>query len=253
MVLEGKLYPDNEQQFASGREALNKLASLEIEQADSSSDQGYVPYVYTEGIQKQIALKALYVDMPESTRQGIVQPFKIVCKIKYPVAHSTQAKTATLNTVNVTPIGGTVIPTLVPMTIGPTGTTGTTLPVKLPVALGASATTGGATATNAGSLSSFPTIQVYGPVNRPRITNVTTGEYIEWNTTLGTSDSITATYNQENISMTGVGGANIYGLLTSGSTLFRVRPGINNFTLTGSSLGVGAYATVNFLDSYPIS
>jgi hypothetical protein len=95
-IISGIMYPSNEAIYDSGLAALRKLASLDIEQADTASDYGYVPYVFTEYTQsKQIFLKVKYVDVPESTRKGLVQPFRLVCKIKDPTIFSSSTALAT--------------------------------------------------------------------------------------------------------------------------------------------------------------
>jgi hypothetical protein len=254
-VIEGVMYPGNEDEFYQARANLRKLASLEVSLTDGSSDQGYVPYKWTEGsTAKQMMVKVVYCDMQENTRQGIVQPFKLYCKVKYPVIIGQIPVTATLNSnsASTATSGGAVIPSYIPMAIGRTGTSGTKFPITYPVVYGASAAVGGGTVTNIGDLPAWPTIVIYGPINKPRVANQTTGEYIELDYSLGTSDSAILTYDQDSLSFVS-GNLNIYGKMTAGSIPFRVKPGINNFALSGSSMGTGSYATVSFYPTWPIS
>lgn len=256
-IIEGVMYPGSEAEFYSAREDLRKLSSLEIEQNDSSSDAGYVPYQWSEGpVAKQQMVKILYIDMDEAARQGIVQPFKIFCKVKYPIITGQQPVTATLNSAgaSIATNGGGVWPATWPMAWGATGNvTGTVLPVVLPVVIGASAATGGGTVTNIGDIPAWPTIVIYGPVNKPKITNLITGEYLEIDYNLAsTSNTMILSYDQDSLSFT-ADNMNVYGKLTSGSRPWRVQPGINNFNFSGSSLGVGAMATVSFFPTWPIS
>lgn len=257
-VIEGIMYPgSDENSFYRGREALRKVASLEVAQDDGFSDAGYVPYKWDDGgIAKQQMVKVLHAEMSETTRQGIVQPFRLLCKVKYPVITGQLPVTATMNSAGASTAtaGGAVVPATIPMAIGRTGTSGTQYPVTYPLIYGASAAVGGGTVTNVGDLPAWPTMVIYGPVNKPRITNTTTGEYLEFDYNLSSaSDSIILTYDQDSLSFTGPGGVNIYGKKTTGSTPFRVKSGINNFSLTGSSLGTGSYATLSFYPTWPVS
>ena len=121
-VIEGVMYPGSEIDYDNGIAALRKLASLDIEQADNFADTGYVPYVYTEATQnKQIFLKVLYVDVPETTRKGLVQPFKLVCKIKDPTIFSTATSVASTQAGN--PILQQTITNLITNPSFETGTT----------------------------------------------------------------------------------------------------------------------------------
>ena len=75
-VIEGTMYPGSEYEHASGLAALRRIASLELQQDDILSDQGYVPYTWEEASGNKILfVKVLYVQVIESTRQGLVQPW----------------------------------------------------------------------------------------------------------------------------------------------------------------------------------
>lgn len=234
-VLEGTMYPDDEETFAEGRYKLKSVASPQISQDDADSDQGYVPYKWTDNSDKQLFVKVLYVDLPESSRGGIKQPFKLWCKLKYPVITSQTAESAYIGSSTATISGGS------------------DLPFTLPVVLGATTYSSNGSITNQGTIGTFPTITVYGPVNKPRITNSTTGEYLEFNTNLATSnDVLTINYDQDTCTAT-VGGNSVLNTQTSGSTYFKLIPGINNFTLSGLSMGSGAYATISAYSAWPLS
>jgi hypothetical protein len=237
-VISGTMYPKTEDEYYRGREKLRKLASLEVEQSDTSSDTGYVPYVWTEaGRPRQMFVKVMYVDgLGENTKQGFAQPFSLYCKIEYPVIFGTIPITTTLSTSSVVTVTGGVL-----------------LPVRLPVTIGGNSGSAGGTLVNTGTLASYPTIVINGPITSPVITNTTTGEYLGFNTTLLAGQSANLTYNQSKVNLTGANGFNIYNQMTSGSTLFKVKPGTNNFTLNGTSLSSNTSATISILDAYPIS
>lgn len=231
------MYPGGESEYDDGLRALRKLSSLEIEQEDVLSDGGYVPYIYTEFTQtKQIFMKVLYVDVPESTRKGLVQPFRLVCKVKDPTIYGTTLKIA-----DTTPAT-------------PTSSTGTAIyPFTYPIVFGASTYSVTADASNAGDLPVYPVgITIVGPVNTPRITNSQTGEYIEIATNLTALDTISMQYDKDSL-IVELNGNSVVNLVTTGSTYFKIQPGDNPIVLTGSSISTGAYATLSYHDGYPLS
>ena len=253
MVLEGTMYPDDENGFHEGREALRRLASLEVSQDDANSDNGYVLYKWDENVGKQLPVKVLYADMSENTRFGIKQPFRLLCKIKYPAIQSQQVKTQALGIRTVSQLGGLQIPAAVSMSI-PSTTGGTTyFPMTFPVVIGGTTSEGQTAVTNDGDLDTWPTIVIYGPVSKPKITNVTSGEFMELDINLASSsDSAIIAYDQDSLSVV-ASGVNVYGKLTTGSSLFKIKPGSNDLTFTGATLGVGSQAIINWRDSWPLS
>lgn len=235
------MYPASEQSYDAGRQALAAVSSLDLEQADPySSDEGYVPYSWGDFLSstnsKQLFMKVLYCDIPEDTRQGYAQPFKIICKIKDPTIYGYVLKTASTAQANPTQTIGTfVLPTTLPAPIGVTLYSVTT------------------NANNIGTVSSYPiAITVYGPVTNPVITNSANGQFIQVNVTLSsTSDVLLIQYSKDKFSVT-KNGVNVAQYLTSGSTLFQIQPGTNNITL-GGSLGTNAYCTVQYYDSWALA
>ena len=253
LLLSGTMYPNNETEFHAGRASLRKVANPVLELIDPYANTGYILYKWSENVPKQLEVKVIYVDVPENTRQGIIQPFRLVCKVRYPVIYAQQPKSATISITGAAQGGGAQIPAQVPMKIGAVSTNnGATLPFTLPVILGSQAGSSSGTLTNAGDFPTFPVIQIFGPISKPRFTNLTTGEYIELQLTLATGAAAVITYDQSTASIT-ANGANAYNFLTTGSNLFKVYPGTSTFTLSGSSVGTGAYATVSFSDAWPLS
>lgn len=240
-VITGKMYPSGESAYDAGRQALAAVSSLDLEQADPfSSDEGYVPYVWGDALSptnsKQLFVKVLYCDMPEDTRQGYAQPFKIICKIKDPTIYGYTLKQASTAQAN------------------PTSTTGTfVLPTTLPAPIGLTRYNTSINANNIGNIPSFPqSIVVYGPVTNPVITNSATGQSITVNATLSSaSDVLTIAYSKDSFSIT-KNGVNYASFLVQGSNLFKIQPGSNLITL-GGSLGTGAYCVVSFYDSWALA
>lgn len=94
-VIQGKMYPADEQSYDEGLMMLRSVCSLSLNQADILSDNGYIPYIWGDLLnQKQIFMKPLYVEISETTRQGFVQPFMIVAKIIDPVIYAATLSTA---------------------------------------------------------------------------------------------------------------------------------------------------------------
>lgn len=237
-ILTGTMYPGDEASYDTGIKKLRKLASLQIEQADAASDQGYVPYKFIEydGYNKLINLKVLYVDLPKSTRNGLKQPFRLFCKVKYPVIFGQTGLSATVGSTTATVTGSSIVPIVVPFVVG-----GTTY-------------TSNGSITNPGDLPTYPSITINGPITSPRITNSTTGEYIELSglNLATTSDTVIISYDQDSMSITQAGNS-VFSNLTTAATFFKINPGINNLSLTGATVGSGASASVTALPAWPLS
>lgn len=234
-IIEGIMYPGSESQYDAGLRALRKLASLDISQEDVLSDSGYVPYLFTEfNTTKQIFMKVLYVDVPENTRKGLVQPFRLVCKIKDPIIYGGTLKQASTASASFSVATGTAA-----------------FPFGYPIAYGASTSSVSSDVNNAGDVPVYPiSINIFGPVNVPRITNNQTGEYIQVSANLATvANSLVISYDKDSLSVLVDGVSNLNNV-SSGSTYFKLPAGSNNFTLTGSSISTGAYATISYYDGY---
>lgn len=237
-IIEGTMYPGGESEYDEGLRRLRKLANLEISQADVLSDNGYVPYVYAEKMMnKQIFLKVIYVDVPETTRKGLVQPFRLVCKIKDPTIYGETLKQANTGEADFTTSTGTAIHSF-----------------SFPIVYGASTSSVSVDANNIGDQSVYPTsINIYGPVNSPKITNTTTGEYIQVSVNLASSSNqLVIAYDKDSLSVE-LDGVSVINQVTSSSTYFKIPPGSNIFQLTGSSISDGAYAVVSFYDGWGLS
>ena len=240
-IIQGVMYPADEASYDSGLAALRTVSSLDFQQTDPFAvDEGYVPYIWGDAsgnLTKQIFMKVLYCMAKEDTQQGFVQPFQLVCKIKDPTIYGGTLKTASTAQAN------------------PTTSTGAAVySFTYPIVYGSQLFTVSANANNIGSISSYPqSITIYGPVTTPTITNTKTGEYIKVNVTLNsTSDQLIIQYSLDSLAVT-LNGVNQVKNVATGSTYFQVHPGINTIQLSGASVGTGAYAVMNFYDSYPLA
>lgn len=237
-VIEGKMYPSGEADYTTGLAALRKLASLDVSQADSGSDDGYVPYIYNDNgsNNRVVHLKVLYVDIKQDTRQGLIQPFRLICKVKDPTIFGYPSKSASTQGTTLSTSGGAAV-----------------FPFTFPVVFGASVSTVTSSAINNGDIDTYPaSIVVVGPINNPKITNTTTGEYIEVTQNLASSSNVlTITYDKESVSVD-LDGNSVISSVSSTSTYFKLQTGTNELTLSGTSIG-DAYVTVNYSDAYPLS
>jgi hypothetical protein len=234
-VIEGIMYPGTESQYDEGLRTLRKLASLDFAQSDALSDDGYVPYLFNEyGTSKQIFMKVLYVDVPENTRKGLVQPFRLICKVKDPTIYGGTLKQASTGAASFGVALGTAI-----------------LPHTFPLVFGASTASVSSAATNAGDIAVYPvSINIFGPVTNPKITNATTGEFIQVNTNLvSSSNQLIIAYDKDSLSVE-ADGISVLDDVTTSSTWFKLEPGTNILTLTGSSISSGSYATVSYYDGF---
>lgn len=237
IMLTGTMYPNDEQQYDLGRKLLRKVSSPDFWQSHPDSDEGYIPYTYDEGGKSyQIFVKPLYVYLPKTSQSGIKQPFQIFTKVKYPVVFSAITKI----------FGNYGVPAII--------SGAAKYPLKYPVGFGAATYSVTSTANNEGDIEAYPRgITVTGPINSPRITNTLTSEYIEVAVNLPTlSDTLSIVYDQDDIHIL-LNGVSVYGSLTATSTLFKLRTGSQDITLSGSSISTGARITGTYADAYPLA
>lgn len=233
-TIEGIMYPDDEVAFDRGRDALRKACSLDYNQADLNTDDGFLPYSWGQtGGDRMLWVKPLYVDIPEST-QGLVQPFRILCKVKRPVIYSA------------TPVTG-----FVGLVSNPVSSGNASLSFTLPRALGATTYANNGQILNAGDLATYPAFTITGPCANPRVTNNTTGEFIQVNVTLSPGDNLTIVYDEEHIAINR-NGVSVYGQLATGSTLFKLKPGVTTFTFAGAT-DPSAQVNYSFYSAWPES
>jgi len=238
-VIKGTMYPSSEVSYDEGIANLRAVCSLDLQQSSSySTDSGYMPYTWEEANGSRILfVKALYVQLVEDTRQGFVQPFTIYCKIKDPTIYGATLKTATSEPSNAV-----------------AGLGSAAYPFGYPIAYGATLYTTTSSAINNGNIPCYPvSIDIYGPVTNPIITNAATGEYIQVNTTLAsTSNILHIEYNNSKLAVT-VGGNSVAKDVTTSSDYFKIQPGENVISLTGSSVGTGAYYVLTYRDAYALA
>lgn len=235
LIIEGTMYPDDETFFDRGRDLLRSVASLTNQQEDAFSDSGYVPYTWHEsGGKRTQFVKVMYVDIPEQAAAGIVQPFRLLCKVKYPAIYGESVSTTVGGATEVA--GG-----------------GVAYPVQYPIMYNATAFQSAGTLNNDGRLAAYPSITIVGPINKPRLTYHPSGKFIEVDVNLAATDTLHINYDQDSAPTIELNGNNVYSKLTAASTFFKVKPGAARFTLTGTSVTSGMRATVAINPAWPVS
>lgn len=244
-VIQGTMYPKSQDTYDTGLNLIRDVSNLDLEQDDPYSsnvfsNDGYVPYLWGDAsgdLTKQLFVKPLYVMASETTKQGYVVPFTIYCKVKDPTIYSGALKVAS------TAQGI------------PGGSSGSAAyPFGYPVAYGSTYYTVSASAENTGTVPTYPqSIDIYGPVTGPKLTNTATGEYLQVDCTLNSSsDHLQIQYNKDYLSVT-VNGVNFLQHVLSDSTYFKLQPGENIISLTGSSITSGSYATVSYYSGFSLA
>lgn len=240
-ILTGTMYPATEASYDAGQYALRSVSSLSRQQSDPyQNDEGYVPYTWGDASgnnAKQLFVKALYALIKEDTQMGLQQPFQIVCKIKDPTIYGGTLKIASTAQAD------------------PSQTTGSAAyAFPYPVAFGSTLYTVSASANNIGTESTDPiSIQIFGPITNPVITNTLTGEFIETDVTLASdSDQLLIQYSKDNL-VVQLNGVSVIQYVTTSSTYFKIQPGVNIIQLSGQTVDSGAFAELSFFDAWALA
>ena len=125
---------------------------------------------------------------------------------------------------------------------------GRTYPRIYPLTYGGGSQTQTVNINNAGWATTYPTLTIKGPVINPIIGNLTTGQALNFNYTMGTSDTFVIDLLNRTILLNGSPARN---LLLGSSQWFAAPPGTSQyyFTGTGTSYGVTT-ATVQWNNAY---
>lgn len=126
------------------------------------------------------------------------------------------------------------------------GVGGLTWPLTWPLNWG-TYTSGSFIATNNGSRTTYPTITFTGPLTTPRLTNETSGLYLEFDLTVASGETLVVdTGTARTVLLNGV--SNRYYTLTAGSTWFGLAPGNDQIRFSASA-GAGT-ATVTWRNAW---
>lgn len=135
------------------------------------------------------------------------------------------------------------------LTLAPGATGGgMTFPAFFPISFGPVSSAGVGTATNVGSFSTRPTVQIQGPCDGPVIENQTTGEYLEFTLTLGASDLLTLDLDVHSVILNG--SASRRSSLVPGSRWWELAPGDTTVMYRADTVGTGSTATVSWRSAW---
>jgi hypothetical protein len=102
--------------------------------------------------------------------------------------------------------------------------------------------------TNAGNVTTYPTITITGPATNITITNTTTGQYLSFAGSLLTGDTLVIDLNEKLITLNNVAARN---LLLGGSSWFGVDVGTTNVSFFASGTVVGTTScNINYRDAF---
>lgn len=125
---------------------------------------------------------------------------------------------------------------------------GRTYPRVYPLTYGGGSQTQTTSIANAGWTTTYPSITIYGPVINPVVGNLTSGQALSINYTMGASDVITISLLNRTILLNGSPARN---LLFGSSQWFNAAPGSNLFYFTGTGTTYGVTnATVQWNNAY---
>jgi hypothetical protein len=132
------------------------------------------------------------------------------------------------------------------------------LPWSFPMLFGGSAFALSGNIVYPGTWLDYPTIVIVGPVNGLIITNVSTGEFIEFNYSIADGETVTISLEPGNKSVTNQLGTNLLGVITPDSDLatFHIAPnpevanGLNEIDLTLSGADAGSSVSISYYERY---
>ena len=106
-----------------------------------------------------------------------------------------------------------------------------------------------ATATNVGSVATFPTISIQGPITNPILANLTTGKTLSLTRTIAAGDRVDLDFTNRTIKTQA--GTNIYSSLNyTTSEWWSINPGANFITLTGTYVSSVGRLSVGWRDAW---
>ncbi len=131
-------------------------------------------------------------------------------------------------------------------------------PITFPITFGSGALDDTLVVTYLGTWLSFPVITIVGPIEQPRIDNVTTGEKIEFSIDIAPGRTITINLTEGNKTVVDDLGTNLIGAVTPDSNLatFHIAPdpeaagGLNTMRLRGTNPTGATAVSLAYFDRY---
>lgn len=103
-------------------------------------------------------------------------------------------------------------------------------------------------ATNSGNFSTRPVATIVGPCTNPRVENVTTGEFVECETTLLSTDSLVIDFDARTIVLNGT--ASRYSTITTDSTWWELAPGTTTVRFMANAYDAAALLTLAWASAW---
>lgn len=132
-------------------------------------------------------------------------------------------------------------------------------PITFPITFSASLlSSSGNNITYDGTWLSYPTIEITGPIGGFKITNDTTGEFIQLNYTLAAGEVVTISLEFGNKTVENAAGDNLIGTVTTDSSLatFHIAPdpeaagGVNSFSVAGAGVNDDTQVVLSYYEFY---
>jgi hypothetical protein len=105
------------------------------------------------------------------------------------------------------------------------------------------------TASNVGSVATYPTISITGPITNPILTNATSGKVLSLTRTIAAGDRVDLDFTNRTIKTQA--GSSVYSSLNyTTSEWWPINPGSNSITLTGTFVSTAAQLSVGWRDAW---
>ena len=131
--------------------------------------------------------------------------------------------------------------------IDPPGGGGAEFPLIFPITFTTSES-GQVTATNAGTLYTYPLVTLNGDLTNPLIANSTTGDYFQLNYTIPSGSQVVIDFKNRTVMLDGV--TNLITSIVAGSTWWVIEPGDNIISLQTASTGDTGNMTLTYREAY---
>lgn len=126
----------------------------------------------------------------------------------------------------------------------PSGSGGVLFPATFPLVFGASSVGGLISATNEGTAPSKPVATIAGPVTNPRIENVTTGQTLKLEMTLGAGEFVEVDFDAQSILLAGT--ASRRSAMSADSAWWALAPGANEIRYQADAYEAASRLTLSW-------
>lgn len=131
--------------------------------------------------------------------------------------------------------------------VDPPGGGGATFELTFPITFETSES-GQITATNNGTVYTYPLVTLTGDLTNPLIANSTTGEFFQLNYTIPSGSSVVVDFENRTVMLNGT--TNLITSIVSGSDWWTLQPGANTISLQTGNTGDTGSMTLTYRDAY---